>query len=462
MLSKSFFIHLYTLLAFTAISAASIHKRSFAVERVPNPNYTGKNGPRALIKTYRKYGMPLPQGLLDALDAQDKQNSQPEQRDAVRSGKRVSRHFDRDRSKRARGNSDALAALLSSGLGAGNRNNQGSSQTDSQQQGPGAGGVFIQIGGLNTNSTQGANEQTGSVAANPEQNDVEFLSPVKIGGQTLNLDFDTGSSDLWVFNTQLDANSRAGHRLYDPASSSTFALMQGSQFRIIYGDNSGAEGNVGTDSVDVGGAVVPAQPIELATAVSAQFVKDQNTDGLMGLAFSKLNTIVPQKQKTFFDNVMPTLAEPLFTADLRKNAAGTYTFGAVDKSKFQGDLAWIPVNTTNGFWQFSSERFAINGGQVQDATPGGQAIADTGTTLLLADAKIVQAYYAQVQGAQNNTQLGGFTFPCNAQMPDLNLDVGGVYMAKVAGADINFAQVGNGGKSFLSRRASLCLQQKSG
>lgn len=37
---------------------------------------------------------------------------------------------------------------------------------------------------------------SGTVAANPEQNAALFLSPVDIGGQTLNLDFDSGSSDL--------------------------------------------------------------------------------------------------------------------------------------------------------------------------------------------------------------------------------------------------------------------------
>ena len=40
--------------------------------------------------------------------------------------------------------------------------------------------------------------QSGTVAANPEQYDSEYLCPVTIGtpGVTLNLDFDTGSSDL--------------------------------------------------------------------------------------------------------------------------------------------------------------------------------------------------------------------------------------------------------------------------
>jgi hypothetical protein len=46
-----------------------------------------------------------------------------------------------------------------------------------------------------SNAAAGGNT-TGSVAANPEDNAALFLSPVDVGGQTLNLDFDSGSSDL--------------------------------------------------------------------------------------------------------------------------------------------------------------------------------------------------------------------------------------------------------------------------
>lgn len=38
----------------------------------------------------------------------------------------------------------------------------------------------------------------GSVTTTPSQYDSEYLTPVDIGGQQLNLDFDTGSSDLCV------------------------------------------------------------------------------------------------------------------------------------------------------------------------------------------------------------------------------------------------------------------------
>jgi hypothetical protein len=41
-----------------------------------------------------------------------------------------------------------------------------------------------------------ASGQTGTVTATPEQYDEEYLEIVSIGGQDLNLDFDTGSADL--------------------------------------------------------------------------------------------------------------------------------------------------------------------------------------------------------------------------------------------------------------------------
>ncbi|CAN8102861.1 unnamed protein product [Discula destructiva] len=297
-----------------------------------------------------------------------------------------------------------------------------------------------------TNSTSAATNVTlapgvGQVAATPERGDVEYLSPVTIGGQTLNLDFDSGSSDLWCFNTQLPAAAQTGHTLFDPTKSPTLKMIMGASYSISYGDGSGSAGNVGTDTVNIGGATVTDQAVELATAVSQSFVQDTNNNGLVGLAFSKLNTVKPQQQKTFFDNVMPSLAEPVFTADLRKAAVGAYTFGAIDTTKFNGTMAWVPVNTTQGFWQFASTQFAVGNGAAQAGNPVGQAIADTGTTLIIADPTVVNGYYSQIPSAQNNAQVGGVTVDCDATLPDLMLAVGDNYMARVKGSDINFAQV---------------------
>ena len=49
---------------------------------------------------------------------------------------------------------------------------------------------------LNTSTTAG--KTSADVIAAPQEGDAEFVSPVTIGGQTVRMNFDTGSSDLLV------------------------------------------------------------------------------------------------------------------------------------------------------------------------------------------------------------------------------------------------------------------------
>ncbi|KAF1362831.1 acid protease [Lizonia empirigonia] len=297
---------------------------------------------------------------------------------------------------------------------------------------------------LNVTAVAAGGNKTGTVAANPEQNAALFLSPVDVGGQTLNLDFDSGSSDLWMFSTELDAATIGQHAAFDASKSTTFKKTAGAQWNISYGDGSGASGTVGTDTVTIGGVKVEGQTVELANKVSQSFVQDTNTDGLVGLAFSKLNTVndgtKKTPQKTFFDSVMGSLDMPVFTADLAPDGTGVYEFGKIDATKFEGQMAWIPVKAETGFWQFPSTKFAV-GNQLVQNPQGSDAIADTGTSLLLVDQQVADAYYSQVQGAQLNAQVGGYIYPCAATLPDMSVAIGDTYMAKIPGKQITFATV---------------------
>ena len=199
--------------------------------------------------------------------------------------------------------------------------------------------------------------------------------------------------------------------------------------------------------MSIGGATANTQAVELASQVSDSFVQDTASNGLVGLAFSKINTVKPQQQKTFFDTISKDLAQPVLAANLRKGAAGFYAFGEVDSSAFQGNLTAVPVDNSNGFWQFNSPKFAIGNGQPQTNAGASPAIADTGTTLLIVDNAVAEAYYATVQGATFDNTQGLFTFPCTSKLQDLSVAAGNNYMAKIDASLLNFQQADAQSKS---------------
>lgn len=250
----------------------------------------------------------------------------------------------------------------------------------------------------------------------------------------------------WVFNTQLDKEVSKGHSIFDPAKSKTFKEMDGFVFNITYGDGSFAHGTVGTDTVDIGGATVPGQAIGLPEQVSPSFAKDEVSDGLVGLAFSTLNTMEPEPQKTFFENIAENLDEPVFTAQLKHGAIGSYEFGRIDETKFSGDMVQIPVNNSRGHWEIKSTMYAIGDEtdikRISAKGAVASAVADTGTTLMLLNDEIVEAYYGQVPGAEPSYQAGGYVYPCNATLPDMFVSLHDTHLGRIPGDMIHFSPVG--------------------
>ena len=118
--------------ALAAPAPAQLVPRSFEVLQARNENAPPRNGLAAMAKAFNKYGWPMP--------------------DAVKTGM-------------------AKASVLGAGAGAG------------------AGAVDQAA-----NGTTGGDD--GSVNTASANMGAEFLSPVTIGGQKFNMDFDTGSSDL--------------------------------------------------------------------------------------------------------------------------------------------------------------------------------------------------------------------------------------------------------------------------
>ena len=244
-----------------------------------------------------------------------------------------------------------------------------------------------------------------------------------------------------MFSTELPASEQSGHTLYNPTK--TGNVDSGETWSISYGDGSGASGNVYFDTVSVGATTVTKQAVEAAESVSAEFESDTASDGLLGLAFNSINTASPNQVATFFSNAIPSLAAPLFTANLKKGAPGNYNFGYIDSSEYTGSITYVAVNTANGFWEFTGSGYAVGSGAFVSSSI--DAIADTGTTLLYLPAAAVKAYYAKVSGATNSASQGGYIFPCSATLPSITLGIGS-YRAVVPGSYINYAPATGSGK----------------
>lgn len=111
---------------------------------------------------------------------------------------------------------------------------------------------------------------------------------------------------MQLWSTELDYKTQAtrgDHNLFDATKSSSFQKLPGSSWRIRYGDGSSASGIVGTDNVTLGGLCVEGQAIELASKLSAHFTRTAG-DGLLGLAFGKINTVKPKGVATPVENMV--------------------------------------------------------------------------------------------------------------------------------------------------------------
>ena len=97
------------------------------------------------------------------------------------------------------------------------------------------------------------------LSAMPHNHTSYYTCPVIIGEgpgkKTFNLNFDTGSGDLWVFSTLMPTIQRGSHVLYDPDASTSSTNLK-KTWDAKYGGGSltsEAKGLAFTDTVNLGG-----------------------------------------------------------------------------------------------------------------------------------------------------------------------------------------------------------------
>lgn len=125
-------------------------------------------------------------------------------------------------------------------------------------------------------------------------------------------------------------------------------------------------------------------------------------------------------------------------------AAGTYNFGFIDETAYTGDIEYIPVDSSQGFWTFNTTGYQV--GSNAYTTDSISGIADTGTTLMLLPTDVVNAYYDAVKTSSFDRVNGGYVFPCDTDLPDFSFGVGKATVT-VPGSYINYAPVDSANSS---------------
>ncbi|KAK3736090.1 hypothetical protein RRG08_031543 [Elysia crispata] len=252
--------------------------------------------------------------------------------------------------------------------------------------------------------------------------DVEYYGPITIGtpGQSFNVVFDTGSSDLWIPSVRcLKWNVACQrHNKYNNAMSSTYT-PNGKHFSISYGTGY-ANGYLSRDTVTVASIAVVNQTFGEALQESSDFINTP-ADGLLGMGFLEMSV---DKVPTVFGNMVrqKLLPKPVFSFYLNRDApagpGGILTLGGTDPSHYTGNFTFLDI-TKKGYWQFKMDRINVKGEELTVCRNGCQAIADTGTSLIVGPGREVSELNRKLGGTR--TAHGHYVVPCEevSSLPDV-------------------------------------------
>lgn len=230
--------------------------------------------------------------------------------------------------------------------------------------------------------------------------DAQYFGEIGLGTppQLFQVVFDTGSSNLWIPSSKCSYLSIACylHSKYYSEQSVTYK-EDGREFAIQYG--SGAlTGYLSQDVLTMGGLKVQGQVFAEAVMEPSLAFIAARFDGILGMGYPEISVgkVTPPFQKMLEQNLLP---EPVFSFWLNRKAespvGGELVLGGVDPDHFVGEHTWVPV-TRRGFWQFDMAGMKVQGGSEEFCKGGCQAIADTGTSLLVGPPEVIDQINAAI------------------------------------------------------------------
>ncbi|KAE9975025.1 hypothetical protein EG328_003501 [Venturia inaequalis] len=272
-------------------------------------------------------------------------------------------------------------------------------------------------------------KRAGTVQVTLDNEATLYFANVTIGtpGQSLRLDIDTGSSDLWSNSANSDlcqkyATDCAQSGTYSANSSSSYSFVS-SQFAIKYADGSYAIGDYGKDTLNLGGTTITAVQFGIGyNSTSAQ--------GILGVGYEANEASISTTGKTYANvpqllvsqGKTATAAYSLWLNDLDANT-GSILFGGVDSDKYKGSLSTVPIIKESGTYRefvIALSSLSVANENVFNNSPI-PVLLDSGSSLSYLPTTYAQAIF-KVLGATYDSQSGAAVVSCNLQSSSSTVD----------------------------------------
>lgn len=254
----------------------------------------------------------------------------------------------------------------------------------------------------------------------------QYYADISIGTppQNFKVVLDTGSSNLWIPSNECNSLACFLHSKYDHSASSTYK-KNGTDFSIQYGSGS-LEGYVSQDVITIGDLSIPKQDFAEATSEPGLAFAFGKFDGIFGLAYDSISVdrIVPPFYNAINQGIVDQPRFAFYLGDNSKDESngGEATFGGIDKSKFTGDITWLPVRR-KAYWEVRFDAIGL-GNQFAKLDNYGAAI-DTGTSLITLPSDLAEIINAQIGAKKGWT--GQYFVECDTRdrLPDLTFQFNG-------------------------------------
>lgn len=258
--------------------------------------------------------------------------------------------------------------------------------------------------------------------------DAQYYGQIQIGtpGQSFEVIFDTGSSNLWV-----PANNCTNcglHASFNAANSQTYK-PNGTAFYIQYGSGP-VSGFLSADTVNVGGlSVSDATFAEITDASGLGLAYSIGKfDGILGLAFDTISVDdIPPIFQLFVEQGL--VEEPVFSFYLEPangifpNTTGELLFGGSDPAHYTGQLSYVPL-TSETYWEIKMDSLFVG---KHPSTTVTRAIVDSGTSLLAGPTSDIKTIAALVGASAFPLNPNEYTVDCSKipTLPDINVQLNG-------------------------------------